>query len=471
MRICIIGAGVAGLQCAEVLCDEHECHVFEARTRIGGVWHENYSGYGLQVPSQLYEFVGDAAPPEARGTFPPGEEVQAYIEGHVAKQNLQMRCDFHMGERVESVRKRDDGKWTIQTPFCEYACDYCIVCTGMYHTPHWPARAAVAMAAEVPSEEPSSERQPQRVHSSEFHDATVVEGKRVVVVGGGKSAIDCAVAAAKHGALSVTLKTRRLHWPVPRRILDLVPFQWGTYSRLGHFLLMPAHWTASAAERWWHDRLDGVKRAVWALLERVFAWQFAMPTPPSTPLVVDLFNGGQILTYECRDMVRDGRIRLVVGDDAEVVDDDEAEVVVYATGFEKMYTPLLATLLPDLDVQHDGLWLYKNVVPPRVDGLAFVGSEVSTFNNILTQRLQAEWVAHHLAHGEALPSVETMEAYVDEERTWKRSWMPASMSRASLVQLHMTPYHDSLCRDMGRPLVRTRWWEWLIPLTARDYAR
>ena len=37
------------------------------------------------------------------------------------------------------------------------------------------------------------------------------------VVGGGKSAVDCAVAAVKGGARDVTLLFREAHWPVPRR--------------------------------------------------------------------------------------------------------------------------------------------------------------------------------------------------------------------------------------------------------------
>merc|ERR1712060_223368 len=37
----------------------------------------------------------------------------------------------------------------------------------------------------------------------------------------------------------------------------------------------------------------------------------------------------------------------------------------------------------------------------------------------------------------------------DAERSWKRSWMPASSARASIWQLHMTKYHDLLCQDMG----------------------
>ena len=41
-----------------------------------------------------------------------------------------------------------------------------------------------------------------------------------------------------------------------------------------------------------------------------------------------------------------------------------------------------------LSIQKDGLYLYRNIIPPQVPDLAFIGSEVSTFNNILTHAMQ-----------------------------------------------------------------------------------
>ena len=36
----------------------------------------------------------------------------------------------------------------------------------------------------------------------------------------------------------------------------------------------------------------------------------------------------------------------------------------------------------------DGLYLYRHILPPSVPNLAFVGSEINTFNSILTAALQ-----------------------------------------------------------------------------------
>jgi dimethylaniline monooxygenase (N-oxide forming) len=303
------------------------------------------------------------------------------------------------------------------------------------------------------------------IHSSEFVDAEAATDKHVVVIGGGKSAIDCAVAACKKKAKSVKLITRQVHWPVPRYILDIIPFKWGTYSRLGHFLL-PAHWNVTPHQKWWHDALNGTKRFVWGILERVFAWQFSLKTQPKTPLEIDLFNGGQILDYDFRTALQSGDIEMIVSDTTEE-HLQNADLVICGTGFEKSYE-MFNVHRTDLDIQDDGLWLYKNIIPIDLSNVAFVGSEVSTFNNILTHHLQAQWLANYLTSPGV--SKEDMRTHLESERKWKRDWMLFSASRASLIQLHMTEYHDDLCRDMNKPLVKHRWWQSLSPIIARDYA-
>ena len=56
-RVGIIGAGVAGLATAKALLAEGlDCTVFERAERLGGVWADGYSNFGVQVQKELYEF-------------------------------------------------------------------------------------------------------------------------------------------------------------------------------------------------------------------------------------------------------------------------------------------------------------------------------------------------------------------------------------------------------------------------------
>mmetsp|Transcript_101211 Transcript_101211/g.283725 ORF Transcript_101211/g.283725 Transcript_101211/m.283725 type:complete len:119 (-) Transcript_101211:405-761(-) len=113
------------------------------------------------------------------------------------------------------------------------------------------------------------------------------------------------------------------------------------------------------------------------------------------------------------------------------------------------------------------------MIPPRLQDIAFIGSEVSTYNNILTQGLQAEWLRRVLTGAVKLPAASHMQAEVDSEAAWKRSWMPACSARAALWQLHMMKYHDTLCQDMGVAHKRKGLnvvSEVFAPYSAEDYA-
>ena len=147
------------------------------------------------------------------------------------------------------------------------------------------------------------------------------------------------------------------------------------------------------------------------------------------------------------------------------------DMVVYCTGFVKSYEYLDKELQSKLQIQKDGLYLYRSVLPVGVPDLAFVGSEVSTFNNILTHGLQAAWLARVLSCGIVLPPQGQMQEAVDKETNWKRTWMPATSARAAIQQLHMPKYHDRLVEDMGYSACRKSnpLFEALLPYNARDY--
>ncbi|MCE6997381.1 hypothetical protein LZG04_21625 [Saccharothrix sp. S26] len=68
------------------------------------------------------------------------------------------------------------------------------------------------------------------LHSNEVRDGTFA-GRRVVVVGGGKSALDLATRAA-HEAASATLVQRKVNWMIPERfVLGTVGYKWILFTR------------------------------------------------------------------------------------------------------------------------------------------------------------------------------------------------------------------------------------------------
>merc|ERR1712014_173890 len=238
-----------------------------------------------------------------------------------------------------------------------------------------------------------------------------------------------------------------------------------------------------ATGRFMHRMAAPLKWFWWRIVELMFRFQFGLSGDfvPTTRLDHDVFTGGQILSYEFRDMHRAGKVGAQKGAIARftetgvvLTDGSEMDVdmVVFGTGFTKSYAYLEPALFERLNRQSDGLYLYRNMFPTQVPDLCFVGSEVSTFNNILTQGLQALWLRRVLTDQVALPSLDAMEKTIEAEQEWKRSWMPKKGDRAAILQLHKIAYHDQLCRDMCVNPRRKGWnllAECFAPYSAADY--
>lgn len=212
------------------------------------------------------------------------------------------------------------------------------------------------------------------MHAQSFINGIHAEGKKVLVVGGGKSAIDCAVVAGKYGQSS-TLLFREAHWPVPRYLANVIPFKWATYSRFGNFTLKKHYDVSNPISLTGHAIAKPFKWVYWRIVEALFKFQFKLrrDSVPSTPIELDLFNGGQILNYEYRNRVNGGNICDVKGsierytENGVVLKDGreiEADLVVMGTGFKKDYSYFDEGTQASLNCQKDGLYLYRNVIPP-----------------------------------------------------------------------------------------------------------
>ena len=112
-RVGIIGAGVAGLATAKTLLAEGlDCTVFERGERLGGVWADGYSNFGVQVQKELYQFPDWPLPDDAPN-FTPGPVFQKYLEDYA--DHFGIRPHLRFGARVTDLEPRDDAApgWTM----------------------------------------------------------------------------------------------------------------------------------------------------------------------------------------------------------------------------------------------------------------------------------------------------------------------------------------------------------------------
>jgi len=457
-KVCVLGAGVAGLQVARSLKNRGiDCVVFDKAPDVGGLWRHNYVDSGIQAPKLMYEFPDFPAP---YGDFAKTPEIQSYIKSFVDK--FALAPLLRLNTKVESVTQGAGGKgWSVSVSSPSGAetliFDYVVICQGMYST--------------TPNMEMLKDYTPGKdvfkgrvMHSSEYTDAAVAEGKQVVVVGSGKSAIDIALHASKVGAKS-TLLFRNAHWGTPRLIAGLIPFKFVFTGRLGQALVSwyKGAWPSQAGSVYVaHKILWPVIAAAFRLVELIFAIQFGHfgKWRPSLDFVKDFYGYAQIHTPEYTKAITSSKVELVksqivsFGPDYVTIQNGKriaADVVVFATGFGKSYGFLSPALVQQLDIDDDGLYLYRHMLPAGVKDIAFVGSESASLSNICTYGIQAEWLARMLTKRIQEPSDLLKTQEIDMFKTWKRGWMPKTGSRAGMIMAHWIHYHDSLLRDMGEP--------------------
>ena len=478
---CIIGAGVAGLAAARSLGEAGvTCTVLERNSQLGGVWTDGYLNYGVQVPKELYEFPDYPLPPDTP-QFTPGPVFQAYLEDYARHFQITDRIRFDTnvadvtpvkGKKGWRVVSETGGKQKTET------FDIVVVCVGLYsNIPYLP---------DVPGK---GEFGGDIYHISDLKSADVVAGKRVAVVGFGKSATDAAQIVMEHGK-QAHIVVRRLHWPVPRNLAGILPFKWGLLNRLT-VTAIPPYKTLTPLEQRVHTLGKPLVWLFWRVVELLLAVQCQLwsrfgtrqSLVPDEPADVGAFSEATMVPrpgfYR---HVRDGRIELhrsgietLTADGVRLENGETLSVdaIVFATGWRSDYGFLSTSLQERLGFADDGIYLYRQMLHPDAPGLAFVGY-ASTVSNVLAYAMQAHWLAELIRGTHALPGRDAQLEEIATLKTWKRSWMPFSHARAARLIVHLQHYLDELLTDFGEnPLRKKGIWaplaEVFAPYQPRDY--
>ena len=478
----IIGAGVAGLATAKTLMAEGlDCTVFERAERLGGVWADGYSNFGVQVQKELYQFPDWPLPDDAPN-FTPGPIFQKYLEDYA--DHFEVRPHIRLGARVRELEPRDgtDAGWILTVEAdggtTRESFDLVVIATGLYsETPDMP---------EFPGQDDFGG---EVLHISHVKTRQALENRRVAVLGYGKSATDAALEAAAV-AQEVHLVFREAHWPVPRDLAGILPFKWGMLSRMTGALVTPYPHPGPVA-RWLHGLGKPLVWIFWRLVELLLYFQWRLGTKiakgrnlmPSKPVDIDCFGESTMVPRpELYRSIRQGRIvahrteiAAFTPDGLALRDGDTLSVdcVVFGTGWKTDHGFLSERTRDTLGRDEDGFYLYRHMLHPDLPNLAFIG-RASTFLSVLTYCLQARWLAELMAGSFDLPGRDIMLAEIERLKAWKRGWMPFSAARGARLLLHMLHYHDELLRDFGADPLRKRGLlaplkELFVPYQPSDY--
>jgi cation diffusion facilitator CzcD-associated flavoprotein CzcO len=476
MRVGIIGAGVAGLTTAKVLRQAgHEVVVYDKAPDVGGVWSRTrrYPGLTTQSPKAQYS-LSDFPMPRDYPEWPTGAQVQAYLAAYASHFGLDPA--LRLSAEVTSAAPAPGGGWTISAAGMTEHVDRLVVANGVFCEPAMPR---------YPGEAEFTAADGRVLAGTELHDEAQARGKRVLVVGYGKSACDVTVPISQVAA-STDVIARHLLWKVPRRIGGFLNFKLLLLTRMGEALFR--YLRPRGVEKFLHGPANGLRGRMINSIGSVSVRQFGLKrlqlVPPGQ--MEDIVRGAIGLTTKgFYEGVAVGRIvvhanrtiaRLLADDGRPAAELDDgtrlpADLIVCATGFTQGVPFLPADVARRVLDERGNFMLYRQIRPIDVPGLYFNGYN-SSFFSPLNAEMAAVWIAADLAGAVALPEPAEMHQQVADQLAFMDVATDTHHCRGGKIIPFSMHNVDEVLGDLGVNIsAAVRAWHWLMPVNPAAYRR
>jgi Flavin-binding monooxygenase-like len=452
-KVCIIGAGSSGLTACQVLAARgvaFDC--FEKGSMIGGNWrYENDNGTSsayksLHINSARKLMSYKAFPmPEDYPDYPSHWQVARYFDDYAERFGLLERIAFRTEVvRVEPVAgdgapqagagqangarpagSRADGEWevTVEGPEGQRRERYraVIVANGHHWKPRWPEPPFPGVDA----------YEGEQMHVHHYREPDVLEGKRVLVLGIGNSAVDVAVESSRI-ADATFLAMRRGAYVLPK-FLGGKPIDESAPPLMSRLPI--------AVQRFFFNRLLTMsigEMTDYGLPEPDHKLLEAHPTVSSE--LLPRIGHGDIAVKPNIDRFAGGRtVRFADGSEEEV------DLVIYCTGY-KIEFPFLDEKV--FAARDNRMPLYKRAVSVENPGLYFIGFIQPLGPIMPIAEAQAEWLADLLTGRAVLPPASEMRSEIAAYERWLHKRFVASKRHTIEVDFH--PYLREIGRERKR---------------------
>ncbi len=202
--VLVIGAGLSGIGAGyhlQTMCPERTYAILEGREAIGGTW-DLFRYPGLRSDSDMFTLGYRFRPWTGGKAIADGPSIKAYIESTAAEFGIDKKIRFR--QRVTRAEwSSAEARWLVtaevgpERTLARYTCNFLYMCTGYYdyesgYTPELPGR---------------DQFRGRVVHPQQWPENLDYEGKRVVVIGSGATAITLVPAMSKK-ASHVTMLQR-----------------------------------------------------------------------------------------------------------------------------------------------------------------------------------------------------------------------------------------------------------------------
>ncbi|WCJ29935.1 Dimethylaniline monooxygenase [N-oxide-forming] 1 [Euphorbia peplus] len=488
-RIAIIGAGASGLvACKCCLKKGFKPIIFEADSRVGGVWGHTLDSTRLQNTKEVYRFSDFPWHPSVIDLNPTHSQVLDYLESYAQHFGILSCISFnsrvigidYVGESFEEMESWDlcggtgtpfgsKGKWhikvqnTVDSEIKDYEVEFVILCVGQFSGfPNIP---------EFPKEGGPEVFKGKVMHSMEFSASNnlgtskFVRGKKVAVIGSHKSGVDIAAECAKLNGSKYpcTIVQRNAHWFLPRgtlgellvgflyvnrfaEILVHKPGETVLYSLLAT-LLSPLRWGISKVlenyVRWQSPVKKHGMLPKSSFHDDLAACQIAM----LPEIFYDKVEEGSIIIKNSQSFrfYKEGLI--IDGENQQYL---ETDLVIFATGFkgdEKLKNMFSSSVFKDWIKATSPVLLYRQILHARIPQLAMVGLNES-FSNLGSSEMQSVWLANFLDGNIELPCIREMEK---EAKMWADNIKEATGQyyKRGCINSTIIWYSDLLCKDLG----------------------
>lgn len=432
----IIGGGPAGLITAKVLSQQgYQVEVLEKSERTGGVWAENYENAGLQGTFPHFQ-IPDFPWVEGTPLFPKLPQVREYLDSFV--DFFHLKPLISLGSEVTSVQQEKDGSWTVSLQTgVKRQYDFLVLSTGQYSSPYVPAVAGL------------DSFQGQALHSFYVRNAKeLFTEKRVVVVGGGKSACDILTLAAENSSNVTGVMSEPLWSGSRTKLFYGREIQaWLTCRLAG--ILNPAPYEANTWFNWLFRQIGNL---YWGGIAFRLTEDLPNCLKPNSDLRIPRAIIGRDEALVSR--IAKGEVAIVKGPISHITPQGlivnsvliPADVIVFATGFQ--------CITFGLAKKEQTFWLYRGILDPKVSNFAVIGYGNLTFTQ-LKSSLQASWLCDVLRGAVQLPSLETMKAEVQAYEAVIREAYGAKACKLAYIWNEVR-YYDALLRDMQVQIRRKR---------------
>lgn len=382
-RVCVIGSGISGIAAAKVLkkCG-FDVVVYEKTNSIGGVWSISYPEVRLQNIASQYYFT-DFPWPFQCDRHPTGSQIMEYLEQAVKHFGLDVRLD----SAVSKMEEMEDG-WKVYIDTASgikiERFSFVIVATGQYtdrkNRPHFPGedtfRGSIVTERDVTT-------------------LDIFNGKRTVVVGFGKTALDLATFSSSRTEQTIHL-FRTPRWTIPDYIFG-VDWTIPLFSRF--CTMMITCWDhPSPLERVLHS-LAFLINFFWSVIAIIFHYQVRLIghgmgymanariniATPTHHFLQDLRSAIALLPDDYYPQVAKGRIIPcqaelsgftsdgIILKGGEIIPCDQVVLALGNLTARFPFLPASYRWMMERDDHTGGTQLYRHLIHPRIPRVGFAG--------------------------------------------------------------------------------------------------